>query len=229
MSHVRVKICGLTNLADALAAADAGADYLGFIFYAPSKRAVTVAQVQPIVAALRARATCPRLVGVFVNADAGAVAATLAACDLDYAQLSGDEVPRMVGDPASVLYGRAYKALRPQSRGEAEADAEWYSAPQPIDDQMPTLLLDAWHPTLYGGSGQVGDWAIAAAVAAQVPRLMLAGGLTPANVAHAVQRVRPFAVDVAGGTEAAPGRKAHGALRAFIAQARAALPDEAGA
>lgn len=223
MSMTRVKICGLTNLADALVAAEAGADYLGFIFYPASKRAVTVADVQPIAAALRARPDCPRLVGVFVNAPAATMVETLTACRLDYVQLSGDEVPQLVGDRASPLYGRAFKALRPQSLAEAEADAEWYGVPQPVDALLPTLLLDAWHPALYGGTGQTGDWAIAARLAAQLPRLMLAGGLTPHNVGEAIRQVRPFAVDVAGGVEAAPGRKDHAALRAFVQQAQTAL------
>lgn len=220
---LRVKICGLTNQADALAAAEAGADYLGFIFYAGSQRAVTPADIAPIAATLRRRPDCPALVGVFVNQAAETMAHILETCRLDLAQLSGDEPPRLVGDPASPLYGRAYKALRPQSYLEAEAEAEWYQPPEGRHPLLPDLLLDAYHPALYGGTGQAADWSLAARLTARVPRLMLAGGLTPANVSAAVAQVQPWAVDVAGGVETAPGRKDHAALRQFIAQARAAV------
>lgn len=221
---MRIKICGLTTLDDALLAADAGADLLGFIFYAGSKRHVTVDGVRPIAARLRARPACPLLVGVFVNETAATMAAVLDACTLDLAQLHGDEVPRLIGDPASPLYGRSFKAIRPHSYLEAQAEAEWYVPPTPRPD-FPDLLVDAWHPTAYGGTGETGDWALAAQLTADVPRLLLAGGLTPDNVARAVAQVRPWGVDVAGGTEAAPGRKDPARLHAFIANARRAAAD----
>lgn len=217
---VRVKICGITNLEDAVVAAEAGADYLGFILWEGSKRAVDAATVSAVVRVLRERPALPLLVGVFVNEDAAAAAEILARCNLDLAQLSGEEPPAYVGDPASPLYGRAYKALRPASLAEAEAEAEWYAAPEPGEGQ-PALLLDSYHPTLRGGTGATSDWAVAAQVVAQVPRLMLAGGLTPENVTSAVQRVRPYAVDVASGVERAPGRKDAARVRSFIAKAHA--------
>lgn len=218
---VRVKICGLTTLDDALAAAGAGADYLGFILWPGSNRAVAAETAARIAAALRSRPGCPLLVGVFVNEQPARAAALLESCGLDLAQLSGEEPPAFVGDPASPLYGRAYKALRPSSLAEAEAEAEWYAAPGAAGDR-PALLLDSYHPVLRGGTGETGDWAVAAAVAAQVPQLMLAGGLTPDNVAEAVRQVRPFAVDVASGVEAAPGQKDAVKVRAFIHQAKEA-------
>jgi phosphoribosylanthranilate isomerase len=220
---VRVKICGITNLADAVAAAGAGADYLGFILWHGSKRAVDAATVAAIATALRARGAAPVLVGVFVNEAPASVAAVLEACQLDLAQLSGEEPPADVADRASPLYGRAYKALRPASLAEAQAEAEWYTPPQ-LPDSQPGLLLDTYHPRLRGGTGETGDWDVAAQLAAQVPGLMLAGGLTPENVAAVVQLVRPFAVDVASGVEEAPGHKDVVRVRAFIANARAALP-----
>jgi phosphoribosylanthranilate isomerase len=219
---VRVKICGITNLDDALAAAEAGADYLGFIVWKGSKRAVDTAAVAAIARVLHERGKAPLLVGVFVNETPEEAAAILDRCRLDLAQLSGDEPPADVGDPASPLYGRAYKALRPASLAEAEAEAEWYEAPELVEGQ-PALLLDTYHPTLRGGTGATGDWAIAAQLAAQVPRLMLAGGLTPDNVAQAVQQVRPYAVDVASGVEAAPGKKDGMRVGAFVRNARQAL------
>ncbi len=218
---VRVKICGLTSLEDAVAAADAGADYLGFILWPGSKRAVAAETVANIAATLRARPGCPLLVGVFVDEEPARAAELLARCGLDLAQLSGEEPPAHVGDPASPLYGRAYKALRPSSLAEAEAEAEWYAAPDAADGR-PALLLDSYHPVLRGGTGETGDWAVAAALAAQEPHLMLAGGLTPDNVGEAVRRVRPFAVDVASGVEAAPGQKDPAKVRAFIRNAKEA-------
>jgi phosphoribosylanthranilate isomerase len=216
--HMQVKICGITNLEDALTAVAAGADYVGFIFYPPSKRAVSVADAQCIVAHLRSLPNCPRLVGVFVDATAVEMTHILDHVNLDLAQLSGDEVPSLVGDPASPLYGRAYKALRPTSFAEAEADAEWFTAPEGV---RPSLLIDSYHPTLRGGSGRTGDWALSARLARQVPGLMLAGGLTPENVAAAARQVRPFAVDVASGVEAAPGRKDPALVQAFVHNAKA--------
>jgi phosphoribosylanthranilate isomerase len=220
---VRVKICGITNLDDALTAVEAGADYLGFILWEGSQRAVDAETAAGISRALRAQGNAPLLVGVFVDEPAEQAAAILARCRLDLAQLSGDEPPADVGDPASPLYGRAYKALRPASLAEAEAEAEWYAAPEPATGQ-PALLLDTYHPTLRGGTGATGDWAVAAQLAAHLPRLMLAGGLTPDNVAQAVQQVRPYAVDVASGVEAAPGKKDGGRVKTFIRNARQALP-----
>jgi phosphoribosylanthranilate isomerase len=219
---VQVKICGLTNLADAQAAVAAGADYLGFIFYPPSKRSITVAAAAEVVAALRARPGCPVLVGVFVNETAEQMAEVLDRVGLDLAQLSGDETPNLIGDPDSPLYGRSFKALQPTTLAEAAAEAEWYVPPE-LAAHQPSLLLDAYHPTLRGGTGRVADWDLAARLAATVPQLMLAGGLHPENVAAAVQQVRPFAVDVASGVEAAPGRKDHEKVRAFVQAAKGAM------
>lgn len=218
MSTVRVKICGITNLADATAAVDAGADYLGFIFWPRSKRAVSSSAAREIVQALRRRDDCPLLVGVFVDEPAEDVAAVLNSAGLDLAQLSGKEPPAFIGDPQSPLYGRSYKVLHPDSLAEAEADAEWY-IPSESPPQHPSLLLDAYHPELPGGTGQRADWQIAAQLVKIVPRLMLAGGLNPQNVAEAVRRIHPFAVDVASGVEAEPGKKDHALVEAFISAA----------
>ena len=218
---MKVKICGLTTLQDAETAVAAGADYLGFIFYPPSKRAITPEAAQTITRQLRQQADCPLLVGVFVNETAAAMQAILAQCQLDLAQLSGEEVPSLVGDEKSPLYGRAYKAIRPASLAEAEAESEWFRAPtrreQPL---LPSILIDTYHTNLRGGTGQTGDWEISAQIAQQIPRLMLAGGLTADNVAEAVAQVRPFAVDVASGVEASPGHKDPNLVRAFIANAK---------
>ena len=218
---MRVKICGITNLDDAFVAVDAGADYLGFIFYPPSKRSIEGPACQNIVTQLRARADCPLLVAVFVNETAGDMAQILQKCDLDLAQLSGEEVPFLVADERSPLFGRSYKALRPTSLAEAEADAEWYTAPQQLPGQ-PSLLLDTYHPILRGGTGVTGNWDLSADLAQKIPGLMLAGGLTPANIAAAVRQVQPYAVDTASGVEAYPGKKDHQLLHEFIRQAKTA-------
>ncbi|MFW5941013.1 MAG: phosphoribosylanthranilate isomerase, partial [Chloroflexota bacterium] len=215
----KVKICGITRLEDALTASQAGADYLGFILWPHSKRAISAQATRAISDALRQRGDCPTLVGVFVDRSARETAQLLDECGLDLAQLSGKEPPSQVGDPQSPLYGRSYKALQPQSLAEAEAEAEWYVPPQPAPGQ-PRLLLDAYHPTLPGGTGRTTDWALAAKLREIVPDLMLAGGLTPDNVAQAVAQVRPFAVDVASGVEASAGIKDAEKVRRFIEQAK---------
>jgi phosphoribosylanthranilate isomerase len=221
-----VKICGLTNLEDALAAADAGADYLGFIFYPPSKRAVTPPTVAHISAVLRRRPERPLLVGVFVDETAEAMAQILDRSRLDLAQLSGRETPNLIGDPESPIYGRCFKALKPTTLAEAEAEVEWYLPLEPLPGS-PSLLVDAYHPTLPGGTGRKADWTIAAELARSTPGLMLAGGLNPDNVVQAIEQVRPFAVDVAGGVEARPGRKDHAKVRAFIQRAKGTRPNAA--
>lgn len=213
----KIKICGITNIEDALVAAQAGADFLGFIFYEPSPRYVPPAAVAEIVATIRqevqrgAALTMPQFVGVFVNASRETVAHTLASCGLDRAQLHGDEPPDVVRS----LAGRAFKAIRPATLTEAEALVSDY-LPGEAHPEPPTLLLDAYHPTLYGGTGQVTDWTLAAALARRTP-LMLAGSLTPLNVAAAITAVQPWAVDVSSGVEASKGRKDHAKVRAFVA------------
>ena len=219
---VKVKICGITNLADAEAAVAAGADYLGFIFYPPSKRAANEDDVREIVRLLRSGKRCPLLVGVFVDESGEKMAEVLDHCDLDLAQLSGEAVPGLIGDERSPVYGRAFKSLRPTSLPEAEADVEWYLAPQRQFPGQPSLLIDTYHPTLRGGTGETGDWSLSAGLAKKVRRLMLAGGLTADNVAEAVRQVQPYAVDVASGVEAAPGKKDQALVRAFIEKAKGA-------
>jgi phosphoribosylanthranilate isomerase len=222
--QVQVKICGLTNLDDALAAAEAGADLLGFIFYHKSPRAVTLAEVRAIVAQLRPppdrspitdhrSPSLPRLVGVFVNPSLEQVVRTLDDCGLDLAQLHGEEAPELL----AALPGRVFKALRPRDAAEAASQAAAFARFGPAGG--PELLVDAYHPTLRGGAGQTGDWSLAAGLAGQ-HRLLLAGGLTPDNVAHAIAQVHPWGVDVASGVETTPGRKDPVRVRAFIAAVR---------
>ncbi len=216
---MKVKICGITNLEDALTAVSAGADYLGFIFYPPSKRSISLNEAQCVASHLRSLPNCPILVGVFVDESAEQMAYVLDHCELDLAQLSGNEVPSLVGDETSPIYGRSYKALRPTTLPEAEADAEWFVPPQ-MHDEQPSLLMDTYHPILPGGTGQTSDWGISAELTQKVPRLMLAGGLNPENVATAVAQVQPYAVDVASGVEACPGKKDPELVHAFVRKAK---------
>ena len=211
-----VKICGTTSLADALAAVEAGADLLGFILYPKSPRHVAPADVAQMVAALRKLPRCPLLVGVFVNETPAGVRDTLDATGLDLAQLHGDEEPAAFAP----LAGRIFKALRPTNLAAAlDAAAVWAPLASPGG---PQVLIDAYDPRAYGGTGQRADWALAAEMAAHFPRLLLAGGLTPENVAAAVAQVQPLGGDVASGVEAAPGRKDHDKVRAFLRAAKSA-------
>ena len=227
---VKVKICGLTRVEDILCALQAGADYLGFILYPPSPRAVNpdqaavlVRETRRILSAIADESSHPLLVGVFVNQATAETADILDYCGLDLAQLSGDEQEDQIVDPASPLFGRAYKALRPRTLTAADELINRYTNYQAHSPHLyPRILLDTPHGTLYGGTGETSDWRLAADVAARTPGLMLAGGLTPDNVAKAVQAVRPFAVDVAGGVESQPGIKDHARIKAFIHNAKAA-------
>ena len=208
--RVKVKICGTTSLVDAQVAVDAGADLLGFILYPQSPRYVTPATVREIVAALRRGAASPMLVGVFVNESPDFVAAVLDETGLDVAQLHGDEAVAAFAP----LAGRVFKALRPTNLDDALAvAAAWTPLAGP---RGPHLLVDAYDPRAYGGTGQRADWTLATQVVQRYPRTLLAGGLTPENAADAVRAVQPWGVDVASGVEAAPGRKDHDKVRAFV-------------
>ena len=196
----KVKICGIKTVEDALAAMHAGADLIGFNFYPKSPRYIDVGQCRDIMAVMRKYGQI-MYVGVFVNASAEEVRATLETAALTLAQLHGDESSQTLQS----LDGKAFKAFRgvPQSgNGFARNHA-------------PALLVDASVKGMYGGTGETADWSAAAALAQQYP-LLLAGGLTPENVAEAVQRVRPWGVDVASGVESAPGVKDPAKMKAFV-------------
>lgn len=218
----RIKICGITNLEDALIAAEAGADMLGFIFYPPSARYVAPETVAEIVSHVsrftvhakdnlkqKPRNLKPKFVGVFVNSPADEVREMMDFCGLDLAQLHGDESPEMV----AAFGGRAFKAINPQSLPEAERDSSL------VIRHSPFVLIDAFHPTERGGTGKTADWDMAAQLARRHP-ILLAGGLTPQNVATAIRTVRPLGVDVSSGVEASKGKKDPAKVRVFIEQVR---------
>ena len=215
----KVKICGLLDFDNALMAAEAGADLLGLNFFADSPRCIAPEAARQLASDLRARLghRCPVLVGVFVNAGPEELRAIVDAVGLDYAQLSGDEP---VDDLLS-LPGQAFKAIRPPDIQSAREDARRFAAAGPTDLSAPSLLLDAFNPRLYGGTGETASVDVALAAGQEAPRLMLAGGLTPDNVAERVAALRPWGVDVASGVEAGdPGWKDERMVRDFIAAVR---------
>ncbi len=204
---VRVKICGITRLADAVAAAEAGADAVGFVFHSASPR-----YIKPENAGVIARALPPFLttVRVFVDSPPDQVKQTLAAAGLDVAQLHGSESVEYCA-----MFPRVIKAMRVKGPEVVDMLKEYTS--------VSAFLLDAFHPDALGGTGESFDWKIAAK-AAQTHRIILAGGLTPDNIAEAVGQVRPYAVDVASGVEKTPGIKDLDKVREFIRRAKVAGP-----
>jgi phosphoribosylanthranilate isomerase len=197
----KIKICGIKTLTDALAAIDAGADYLGFNFYPKSVRFIEMETCAQITSVLKREHPKIKLVGVFVNSPVNEVKNIMEICSLDLAQLHGDETPQMFDQ----LVPRAFKAFR-----GIPTDVTGYER-----DGLPALLVDAAAKGVYGGSGLTVDWSAAAELAKKYP-LLLAGGLTPENVAGAVRQVRPWGVDVASGVEAGPGEKDPGKMQAFV-------------
>ncbi len=202
-----VKICGITNPDDALAAAEAGADALGFIFYKKSPRAVTPAVAKEIISVLPPFITT---VGVFVNEEAKMLRDIMDTCGLALAQLHGEESAAYCLELARPVV----KAIRVKDRTSLLALAEFQGRAN-----VRGFLLDSYSTEAYGGTGITADWSLAAELARSV-RVILAGGLTPDNVGEAVQRVRPYGVDVSSGVEASLGKKDHAKVRAFISQAR---------
>lgn len=217
-----VKICGITRLDDGLQAAQAGANMLGFNFYRQSPRYIEPAAVGVITDRLRSTLgeRAPLMVGIFVNEASSSISSIMDVAGLDFAQLAGDESDELLHE----LSGVAYKAIRPPTLALALDDARYYRKQLINDERIPSLLLDAYHPKLYGGTGQQASVDVAVAVKAEVPRLMLAGGLNPDNVAERVVQIRPWGVDVASGVEpdGQPGIKDPQKVSQFIQAARQA-------
>lgn len=213
-----VKICGITDLDNALAVAEVGADMLGFNFYKASPRSIAVDKATEICDTLRAElgTDCPVLVGLFVNATVGDISIITNKAGLDFAQLSGDETDKMLVE----LRGIGFKSIRPMNKAMALDDVQYFSKHFPTDERVPSILLDAYHPKLYGGTGEQASTEVALAVKELVPRLMLAGGLNSDNVADRVAAIEPWGVDVASGVEAEAGIKDINKVRAFIQAAK---------
>ena len=203
---VMVKICGITNLEDALTAVDAGADALGFVFHPKSPRHVFPEQAASII---RHLPPFIQTIGLFVDEPLDMVNATADQCGLDLIQLHGVEKPGYCDS----VRRRVVKTFRVKDITSLEPMRDY---------RVAAFLLDAWSPAAHGGTGQTFNWEIAAC-ASQSNRIILAGGLTPGNVAEAVRTVRPYGVDVSSGVESGPGKKDFLRIIDFISNAKNAL------
>lgn len=199
---VRVKICGITNLEDALRSIDAGAHALGFNFYPPSPRYIEPSAARRIIEQMPTSILC---VGVFVNLpDAEQVKRLASEAGVQAVQLHGDESPAYCQNLKDLF---VIKALRVDRDFEPEQAAQY---------ETEAVLLDGFSPDAYGGAGQVFDWSVARRTRQLVAKLFLAGGLNANNVAAAIESVQPYAVDACSGLESIPGRKDMAKVRAFI-------------
>lgn len=201
----KIKICGIKTLDDALAAIEAGTDYLGFNFYPKSPRFIEKQACAEITSVLKKENQHIKLVGVFVNSSVEYVKDIIDSCSLDLAQLHGDETVEFMDS----LQEKSFKAFR--------------GIPESVDgfarDDAPAFLVDASVKGMYGGSGVTADWDGAAELAKKYP-LLLAGGLDSENVGEAVRRVKPWGVDVASGVESAPGKKDAAKMSAFVKEVK---------
>lgn len=201
---VKVKICGVTSATDAVTAATAGADAVGFNFYRPSPRYIDPDKVVPIRICLPPFVAA---VGVFVDESVQKVRRIMQHCRLDYAQLHGHETPRKVSrlDDLQVI-----KAIRVSEEDDLKQLQKY---------DVAGFLLDAYVKGKPGGTGESFDWDLARAAASRA-KVVLAGGLNPDNVAEAVRMARPYAVDVASGVEDEPAAKSRELVNAFVRAAK---------
>jgi phosphoribosylanthranilate isomerase len=201
---VRVKICGITNLDDALAAIDFGADALGFVFFPSSPRYISYLDASEII---RRLPPFINTVGVFVNENPAQIIETISVTGINVVQLHSEGPSQMPPLPCPVI-----KAIRVKSLDSLDPLIN-------IKDVVSAFLLDTYTPDVFGGTGQIFNWEIAVE-AKQFGRIILAGGLTPDNISEAVRHVKPYAVDVSSGVEAEKGKKDHKKLKLFIDQAK---------
>lgn len=204
---VLVKICGITNLDDALAAVDAGADALGFNFYLRSPRYITPETARGIIDRLPGEVLT---VGVLVNEELGAVEKIASVAGVSALQLHGTESPEY----CKALTGR-YLIKVFATRSEFKPETV-------LDYDVQAIMIDAFDKKVFGGTGHVSNWSIARKARELLPRLFLAGGLSAENVGDAIDQVNPYAVDVCSSIESTPGRKDHERVRAFVAAVRTA-------
>jgi len=208
---VKVKICGITNLADARAAIDAGADMIGVNFYRPSPRYIRPDTARELVNDLKSLGSSVEIVGVFVNETIESVLDVASVTGIDAVQLHGDESPSFCEEINTRDGLRVIKALRVSDEFMPEHGQRY-----PVHG----IMLDAFHSSLRGGTGQTIDFAVALETRKLVPRLFLSGGLSPENVADAIHEVAPYAVDACSLLESAPGKKDAARMRAFVAAVR---------
>ena len=203
-----VKICGITNLEDALLSASAGADALGFNFYRQSPRYIDPVDAGAIIERLSEKVA---KVGVFVNESIDGILETVSTGGIDAIQLHGDEGPEFVSELRGRTKAMIIKAVRAPSTSDLlQLDGL----------NVDAVLVDVYDQEMYGGTGKIADWDAAAELRGLFERLYLAGGLGPDNVAAAIRRVRPYAVDAASGLESEKGKKDPDKVVAFIRNAR---------
>jgi phosphoribosylanthranilate isomerase len=214
----RIKICGITSVEDALIVARAGADAIGLNFYPRSRRYISFDAAKEIVAALPKEVV---KVGLFVNTPPVEVCRVHSALSLDLIQLHGDEPPEYLAQLGDRPVMRAFR-VQP---GSLQPVIEYLALCRELRAAPKLILFDSLAPGEYGGTGKTADWTIVRQYAAQagLPSLVLAGGLTPQNVAEAIAAVGPAAVDVASGVESSPGRKDSSAVEAFVRATRTAF------
>lgn len=222
MPPSQIKICGLTRLADAELAVELGAWAIGMVFYEPSPRRCSLAEAQAIATVLRRKV---ELCGVFVNAPMDRIVEVSEQVGLTLLQLHGDEGPSFCGEAARRTGARVIKALQVSGLADIQDASRFHTDFHLLDARS----VEPGREGLRGGTGETFDWGLLAGRRSKIP-LILSGGLAPANVTEAIQRVRPYAVDTASGTESAPGRKDPAKLRDFFAsveRAAFAPPGEA--
>lgn len=207
MERTRVKICGITSVADGLTAAAAGADMIGLMFYDGSPRHITLPQAVEIS---RALPPYVQRVGVFVDAEGDFISLAIAKCGLNLLQFHGAETP----DFCTQFGIMSVKAVRIQDAGSLTALENY---------QTDAFLLDAYSKSGLGGTGERFNWDLAIEARKFGKPIFLAGGLTPQNVGEAIRKVQPFAVDVSSGVESAPGKKDPEKVEAFVAAVRSAV------
>jgi phosphoribosylanthranilate isomerase len=206
-----VKICGITNLDDALAAVAAGADALGFNFYKPSPRYITPQHAREIIEQLPESLL---MTGVFVNEDSSDDVRNIAEmAGIRALQLHGDESPEYCRELAGNYY--VIKTF---------AVSDTFDIKRAQGYEVEAIMLDTKHTSLRGGTGRVFDWSVAQQVASTTPKLFLAGGLSPENIENAIKTVRPFAVDACSALEDRPGKKNHERMRVFVNTVRGVAP-----
>ena len=203
--RTRAKICGITRIEDIHSAVNAGADAIGFVFYAPSPRSVTKEQAKELIQHVPAYV---QIVGLFVNATADEIAQVLEVVPLDMLQFHGDETAEQCQQISNQIGRRWYKAIQVKPELDVINTIKSYQ-----NVGASAVLLDAWHPELKGGTGHSFDWS-------QFPKLdiplILAGGLKPDNVEDAIKTTRAYAVDVSGGVESAKGIKDQQLIEQFM-------------
>lgn len=209
-SEVRIKICGITREEDAIVAAELGVNALGFVFYEKSPRSIPPSKAKQIIRSLPPFISA---VGVFVNPTLSTITTMINETGIDTIQLHGEETPQFCEHIKQMSNIRIIKAFRVHDAFSLEV-LEAY--------KVSAWLLDTYHPHLYGGSGLTFNWELVKVASSESRPIILAGGLTPENVAQAIKVVKPYGVDVSSGVEISPGIKDHTKMYLFVEAVRKA-------